>query len=224
MVPRKLMLGFASSTGLVALLWLCRVLFSGSMYYGFLLWNLMLAVIPFCISSFLSFKLYRQGMQNAKPYHSMNGVQWWLLFITWLLFFPNAPYLITDITHLSFIHGVPLWYDAALLFIAALSGLWIGCISLLQMEKIWLQRFPKMNANLFIVCILLLCGFGIYLGRVMRFNSWDVLQNPVGLVTVILKRLLLPWQHLRTWGVTVLFAAILWVGYSQVKQLVRLQF
>jgi uncharacterized membrane protein len=139
-----------------------------------------------------------------------------------LLFFPNAPYIITDIIHLSFRHGVPLWYDAALLFIAALTGLWIGCISLLQMEDIWRQRYPKINSALFIIGVLLLSGFGIYLGRVLRFNSWDVLQNPVGLATVILKRLLMPWQHLRTWGATVLFAAVLWVGYNQVKHLARL--
>ena len=223
MLPqRKIFICFISNTGLVALLWLCRVFFSGSLYYGFLLWNLFLALIPFGISSYL---VYRQAQRYTMVYHRRLFIaSWWLLFIAWLLFFPNAPYIITDITHLSPQHGVPLWFDAALLFIAALTGLWIGCLSLLQMEKVWILRFPKISPALFVIFVLLLSGFGIYLGRVMRFNSWDVLQNPVGLASAILKRLLMPWQHLRTWGVTVLFAAILWVGYIQVKQIARLKF
>lgn len=218
---RKITTGFLTGTGLVAVLWLCRVCFSHSMYYGFLLWNLFLAFIPFGISCCL---LYYQERCSQRLQRPSNGMIWWPLFTAWLLFFPNAPYIITDITHLSFRHGVPLWYDAALLFIAALTGLWIGCISLLQMEGIWRKRYPTINSMLFVICVLLLSGFGIYLGRVMRFNSWDVLQNPVGLATVILKRLLMPWQHLRTWGVTVLFAAVLWVGYNQVKHLARVRF
>ncbi len=220
---RKIFICFISNTGLVALLWLCRVFFSGSLYYGFLLWNLFLALIPFGISSYLLY-LQAQKCAMACHRHPLFIASWWLLFIAWLLFFPNAPYIITDITHLSLRHGIPVWYDAALLFIAALTGLWIGCLSLLQMEKVWILRFPKISPALFVIPVLLLSGFGIYLGRVMRFNSWDVLQNPVGLALVIVKRLLMPWQHLRTWGVTVLFAAILWVSYSQVKQIARLKF
>ena len=218
---RKIITGFLTSTGLVALLWLCRAFFSHSMYYGFLLWNLVLAFIPFGISCYLA---HHQSRMGYKAGRLLQEIKWWSLCTSWLLFFPNAPHIITDITHLSFRHGVPLWYDAALLFIAALTGLWIGCISLLQMEGLWRKRYPKINSMLFVICVLLLSGFGIYLGRVMRFNSWDVLQNPIGLATAILKRLLMPWQHLRTWGVTVLFAAVLWVGYNQVKHLVRLSF
>lgn len=221
MAHRKLITGFISSTGVVALLWLCRVCFSHSTYYGFLLWNLFLAYIPFYISSYLVY--YQNRQHPIKQYRFFGSVKWWLLFVVWLLFFPNAPYIITDITHLSLRDNVPLWFDAALLFIAALTGLWMGFLSLLQMESIWKQRFPKINSHLFIITVLLLCGFGIYLGRVMRFNSWDVLNNPIGLTAVILKCLLMPWQHLRTWGVTLLFAAILWAGYSQVKQLRHFQ-
>ena len=211
---RKLINAFVTSTGLAALLWMCRVYFSHTTYYGFLLWNLFLAFIPFGISNLL---VHYQGKHRSQRHSTLINIVWWLLFGAWLLFFPNAPYLITDIIHLSPRHRVPLWYDAALLFIAALTGLWAGCLSLLQMEGLWLQRFPKINANLFVIGVLLLCGFGIYLGRVMRFNSWDVINNPIGLASVILKRLSLPWQHLRTWSVTLLFAAILWAGYSQVK-------
>lgn len=220
MAHRKLITGFISSTGMVALLWLCRVYFSHSTYYGFLLWNLFLAYLPFCISCYL---MYNQKRHRISQNYFFETVKWWLLFAAWLLFFPNAPYIITDIIHLSYRHNVPLWYDAVLLFIAALTGLWIGFLSLLQMEGIWKQRFPKINSHLFIITILLLCGFGIYLGRVMRFNSWDVLSNPLGLADVILKRLLMPWQYLRTWCVTLLFAAVLWACYSQVKQLRHIQ-
>ncbi len=200
---------FMLGAGLVLLLFTGRVVYSHSFFYGFLLWNLFLAFIPFCISQYMLHK------------EDMGKIKWWLCLGAWLLFFPNAPYIITDLIHLRFRNAVPLWYDAAMVFSAALTGLWIGCISLLQMEQIWRKQWPNIKVRYFIAAVLLLSGFGIYLGRVLRFNSWDVIANPMDLMKAIGYRIIFPMQHLRTWGVTVLFAAMIWVAYQQVKNLTK---
>ena len=202
-------ISFLLGAGLVFLLFAGRVLYSHSSFYGFLLWNLFLAFIPFCISQ------YMLGKED------MSKLKWCLCFSTWLLFFPNAPYIVTDLIHLRFRNAVPLWYDAAMVFSAALTGLWIGCISLMQMEQLWRKQWPGIKARYFIAAVLLLSGFGIYLGRVLRFNSWDVIANPMDLMTAIGYRIIFPLQHLRTWGVTVLFAVIIWVAYQQIKNLTK---
>ena len=211
MFNRKIIFHFGSGVALVAALWLVRYCYTGSPVYFFLLWNLFLAFIPYGISQYT---LQRCSVPLTKPF------QLWkvgLLFTLWLLFFPNAPYVITDLIHLSERHGVPKWYDVSLLFCAGTTGLWIGFISLLQMEAVWRQKMPAIHINFFVGCTLLLSGFGIYLGRVLRFNSWDVVANPLSLSSAIGHRVLLPWQYLQTWGITLLFAALLWIGYRQAK-------
>jgi len=156
---------------------------------------------------------------QSKP--KLTNLKWWALFMVWLLFFPNAPYIITDLIHLHSRNDVPQWFDAAMIFTASLTGLWIGCISLMQMENLWRTKLPNIKASLFIAAILLLCGFGIYLGRVLRFNSWDVLMDPIDLCKVIAKRILFPWEYIKTWSVTLLFAGLMWVAYLQVKNLAK---
>jgi uncharacterized membrane protein len=211
---------FWSGFVLVALLLLLRYTVCGKFYYGFLLWNLLLAYIPYRISHYLSISFgQKRTFEKVWP----TSVIWFLGFAAWLLFFPNAPYIITDFLHLAARHGIPIWYDAALLFAAASTGLWIGYLSLWQMEKLWRQKVRFVPAPLFVAAVLLLCGFGIYLGRFLRFNSWDVLTHPFGLLQVIVSRLLMPWQHGRTWGTTVVFALVSWVAYQQVKRMMQAQ-
>lgn len=192
---------------LVAAMWIARTQLTHTWFYGFLLWNLFLAFVPLAISHHL---------ENGR---STSSLKWWCCFLVWVLFFPNAPYIITDLIHLRSRGGIPLWYDAAMVFTAALTGLWAGCLSLLQMERQWRKRVPIVKPIFFVAAMMLLCGFGIYLGRVLRFNSWDVITDPVSLLKVLLYRLRYPWDHMRTWAVTVLFATMLAVAYRQVKLL-----
>jgi uncharacterized membrane protein len=211
---------FWSGFALVALLVLLRYTISGKLYYGFLLWNLLLAYIPYRISHWLSVSF---GLNGAFEKAWQASVVWLIGFAAWLLFFPNAPYIVTDFVHLAARHGIPIWYDAALLFAAASTSLWTGCLSLLQMEKLWRQKVRIIPAPMFVAAVLLLCGFGIYLGRFLRFNSWDVLTHPVELLWAVGVRILMPWQHGRTWGTTVVFALLLWVDYQQVKRMTQVQ-
>lgn len=146
--------------------------FSG-IYSGWILWNLFLAFIPLA----LSFWLFRRKT-------SSRSILWWIAFIVYAAFLPNAPYLLTDIIHL--IRGTREGYSAwiiALIFIplhtfAILSGMEAYVVSLINQGN-YLKR---QAAAKFVVWSELithaLCAIGIYLGRFQRLNSWDLVTDP----------------------------------------------
>ena len=184
-----------------------RIIMTGELIYIFLAWNLFLAWIPFAIS---------QKLIDTK-----NG--WKLIFLTcfWLLFLPNAPYIITDFLHLKERSPVPYWYDILLLFSAALNGLLLGFASLLSMEKFLANRYGNRISGIFILCSFFLCAFGVYMGRYLRWNSWDILVNPGDIAADILDRFLNPFAHFKTWSVTILFGSFLYVMYYSVKNFIN---
>lgn len=197
---------------LVAALVAARIVFTGKITYTFILWNLFLAFVP---------------LATALLAQKYTARSWRLVFLTgfWLVFFPNAPYLITDLYHLSNIKGVPLWYDALLLFVAAFTGVAMGFISLQIMEGQWRQIWQRpffrgmstrgrWRYRLASIAILfLLTGFGVYLGRVARWNSWDVVTDTGGLAVDIAKRVLNPFSYKSTWAFTVVYAVVLYLFY-----------
>ena len=207
-----LMFTLAASVGLSVLLVAGRVLLSGNLYFAFLLWNLILAIIPFVLSTMLD---TARGPLRGRLLLPVGAV--------WLLFYPNAPYIITDLFHLEARAGVPLWYDLALIFSAAWNGLMLGYASLLTMQTLVQRRFGPAWSWAFVATALLLSSFGIYLGRYLRFNSWDVLTNPLTLFYDILSQFLNPGHHLRTWGITVVFGLFLLLGYATVRLLGRVE-
>lgn len=187
-----------------------RMVYSGQYRFVFLIWNLFLAWLPFIIS--LSF-------------NKINKAAVWkqaMAFCIWLLFFPNALYIITDLIHLKATAKVPLWYDALILFAAALTGLIMAFVSLYKTEMFLLTHFRQRVVNVQVVFILLLGSFGVYLGRFLRWNSWDVVTNPVGLFYEIVHRFVFPFQHGRTWGITFIltvFLYLLWLGVKKIPGL-----
>lgn len=187
-----------------------RMAYSGQYRFVFLIWNLFLAWLPFVVS--LSFKKISKAAIWKQA----------VVFCIWLLFFPNALYIITDLIHLEETAKVPLWYDALLLFAAALTGLIMAFISLYKTEMFLLTHFRASVVNTLIVLILLLGSFGVYLGRFLRWNSWDVVTNPVGLFYEIVHRFVFPLQHGRTWGITCIltcFLYLLWLGVKKIPGL-----
>jgi uncharacterized membrane protein len=180
-----------------------RIILSGQLTYIFLAWNLFLAWIPFAISQKID------GAQN----------RWRIFLLTgaWLLFLPNAPYIITDFLHLRQRPPIPYWYDILLLFSAALNGLLLGLLSLFNVEKFLTDRYGNRISGLLILCSFFLCAFGIHMGRYLRWNSWDIITNPGGIATDILERIINPFDHFGTWSVTFLFGSFFYVIYSTVK-------
>ena len=200
----------ASSLALSILLVVSRVVMTGQLLFLFLIWNLFLALIPFVLSTMLSIA---HGPLRARLLLPAGAA--------WLLFFPNAPYLVTDLFHLNPRPGVPLWYDLALIMSCAWNGLMLAYASLSDMQRLVQRRLGFWAGWVFATVALLLSSFGIYLGRYLRFNSWDVLTNPLTLFYDIVNRVLHPFSFPGTWGVTLVFGLFLLVGYGTVRLLGR---
>jgi uncharacterized membrane protein len=207
----NLILLLGASLTLSVLLITFRVFLSHQVVFAFLLWNLFLAIIPFGLSTMLGLTAGRVKARVLLPVGAM-----------WLLFFPNAPYILTDLFHLEPRPGAPYWYDLALILSCAWNGLMLAYASLTDMQAIVARRLGKGASWAFAAVALLLSSFGIYLGRYLRFNSWDVLTNPLTLFYDILNRILYPTSHLGTWGVTLLYGAFLLLGYATVRLLGRM--
>ena len=180
-----------------------RVAYTGSPHYGGLTWNLFLAWIPFLLALGV-YDGYRRQARGA-----------WLAAgaALWLLFFPNAPYLVTDFKHLRDFTEMPIWYDVVLLTASAWAGLLLGFTSLWLMQAVARRLVGTLNAWLFAFAVLALSSFGIYLGRFQRWNSWDVFVQPQALLADVAERLVHPAEHPRAVAVTVLFTSFLATAY-----------
>ncbi len=181
-----------------ALLLTMRIKVTHSFFYLFLIWNLFLAFIPYVITFVL-------GSQKKWQCSS------WILIPTfgiWLLFLPNTPYLISDLQHLKHATHKTIWYDAMLLFVFASYGLYIMTLTIREMRQILSHKIDKKWLGLLLIPIFILCGFGMYLGRFLRWNSWDILQNPMSLFEDIIMRIKHPFIYSQTWIVTLGYASI----------------
>jgi uncharacterized membrane protein len=138
-------------------------------------------------------------------------------FVVWIVFLPNAPYIITDFVHLTTRPGIPFWYDTALLVSCAGTGLLLGYTSIADVQLVIARRFSPLVGWLLVVAVVLLSGFGIYLGRFLRWNSWDTLTSPRQLSLEITDRLLNPLSHPQTVGVTVVYGVGLFLGYVALR-------
>lgn len=208
----SLLLVLSASSALSILIWVMRVFYSGRYSFMFLVWNLFLAWVPL----FCALALWRYS-QRPRPAFILNA----LLLAGWLAFLPNAPYLVTDLLHLAQRHNVPLWYDLILLFTFAWNGLIVGFTSLWIVQEVLQRLYGAVVAWLAIFFSLAASGFGVYLGRFLRWNSWDVLANPQWLAYDILVRLVDPFSHPRTVVVTLLFAGFLTLAYLTLVLLAR---
>lgn len=188
-----------------------RVELSGTRTYMFLVWNLFLAAMPLFFSSLL---IGSEKVINSK-------VVFGVLFVSWLLFFPNAPYILTDLFHLRKRVNIPLWYDLILLHSFAWNGLVLGFITLKQIHGVVQRRMGVISGWIGVIVALGLSSFGIYLGRYLRWNSWDILAQPQGLLIDIADRVLNPMSHPKTFGVTLLFTAFLFIAYLTINVLMK---
>lgn len=187
----------------VALL-LGRIVRSHTITYTFLLWNLFLAWIPYLSS------LWADRLHEGQPRRPLRLL---LPGFLWLAFFPNAPYLLTDIWHLQERQAIPLWYDASLLSVFALAGLFLAIFSLRTMQRLARAYGGMLAGWLFVLLAVSLAGLGVYLGRFLRWNSWDLILHPHAIASDVVLRLTNPLEHPQALAFTVLSAAILLVSY-----------
>jgi uncharacterized membrane protein len=170
--------------GLVA----ARVAYSDTDRHVGLIWNLFLAWIPFIL---------------AYIAHAISWRRIWLYLVlpfvafAWLIFFPNAPYMLTDLQDLARRAGdAPLWYDVLIVVWCSWTGMLLGVISLYLMQDIIQRAFSRFTGWAFVFIISGLSSFGIYIGRFVRLNSWDILQNPTETAVDILGVIIDPSRRL----------------------------
>lgn len=188
-----------------------RQVLTGEVRFLFLLWNLFLAWLPYLFSTAA---VWTEGLASRGGAKLLMLV---LFGVPWLLLYPNAPYVTTDFIHLvanktlyisngeiSFL----FWYDLVLVFFFSWCGLFLGYLSTLQLHQAVNRLAGKITGWLFVVTVSLLGGYGIFLGRVVRLNSWDVVYNPFRLLLGIMENL-----HRNGFLFSCLFAFFLLVVY-----------
>ncbi len=188
------------------LLLLARISYTKELTYGFYIWNTFLAILPLAFS--------RQLSERVKP-----GLKSYTLIALWLLFFPNAPYILTDIFHYSPKPPVPYWFDLLLVSTAAWNGLLLGIVSLMHVEQ-YLSVYMKAKwVRSAVIVSMILCGYGVYIGRFLRFNSWDIITDPFLLVRTSAYHFLQPFNNIRLWSFTFLFASMYTIIYLTIRQI-----
>jgi uncharacterized membrane protein len=184
---------------LLVLLLLVRMIWHGSLHFAFLLWNIFLAVVPLCASEIVI--------------HTRKRVVAFTAAAFWLLFFPNAAYLLTDIVHLQICRSPSFWLDLTILFGAGLFGVAVAIRSLSQMEAWYGRLLSPLMTNLVTAGILLASGYGMYLGRIERWNSWDIIYNTGDLLSAIAYELRHPFRCREAWMLSGVFSAALTLAY-----------
>ncbi|MFN8053381.1 MAG: DUF1361 domain-containing protein [Acidimicrobiales bacterium] len=193
----------ALTSGFPVALLALRARLGDGLGYRFLLWNLFLAWIPLGFA-FLAEVGWRRHWSRRRLLLPLFG---------WLLFFPNAPYVVTDVVHLQGNRVSPLWFDALILFSTGLAGLLVGFVSLRMVQLIISASFQRAWGWIVSIGVLVLSGFGIYLGRFARYNSWDILTSPRSLLYDVRSVALDPVSNRRTIAISVVFTAFLVVTY-----------
>jgi uncharacterized membrane protein len=177
-----------------------RLFIGRELVFIFLVWNLFLAWIPFLLSNWLIQKPERKlGLVLA-------------VLGLWLLFLPNAPYILTDLFHLRTRKGAPKWMDLVILVSFAWTGLILGLSSIRQIQTWLFDRWGSLRSWLAVVGVLALSSFGVYLGRFLRWNSWDVIHQPGDLFQDILKLVSDPINGAT--GFTIVFTLFLLMAYG----------
>jgi uncharacterized membrane protein len=173
---------------------------NGENSYANLVFNLALAWIPFAAAVLA----YLASRRRITFYLIMP-----VCTLVWLIFFPNAPYLLTDFQHLAFTNGsAPLWFDVILMIWFAWTGLLLGIASLYLMHEIVAKTFNQLVGWVFAISVTVLSSFGVYLGRFLRWNSWDLLYDPIPIARDMVAIVRHPISNLPTYVFTILFTLL----------------
>jgi len=180
-----------------------RYIITGRYTYYFLNWNLILALIPLFISIFISPDIIRKKSKILTA----------VLFIIWLIFFPNAPYIITDLYYLNNHSERMFWYDLITILIFSWTGLLAGFFSMDIIKESLFSRLSNIKSNVIICLLFFVSAFGIYLGRELRWNTWEIFVEPKEFFLDVIDRFINPIGHRRTWAFTLLMGFFLNITY-----------
>ena len=193
-----------------------RIIVTDSLRFVFLYWNLILAVIPAVLAYILVQRLRK-----------LSWFRWEQIALTagWLIFLPNSFYLITDMVHLRPNYEASLYFDVVMLASFMICGLYLGFYSLYLVHRELHRRFSADFSLSMIAAVILISSFATYLGRFTRYNSWDLLLQPFGLLFDVSDRFVNPTQHNETYLATstlfvVLFSAylVIWIAAKKIEK------
>ncbi len=190
-----------------------RMLHTGKLTFLAMIWNLFLAYIPYAISTGLT--ATRPAPPAARRV-SLKGFLRILAFLAWLLFIPNSFYILTDLYHLADSHRnsrVPEWFDLALILSFAWNGLLLGVLSTRQVEKLLVPEANVPGRWLFLYPVMWLNALGVYTGRYLRYNSWDIITDPFDLLGDILGMIIHPFRHHYVWDMIFCYSVLLTLIY-----------
>jgi uncharacterized membrane protein len=195
--------GLAALSLCVVALIAFRVAYTHAVTHADITWNLFLAWVPFVISLAV-YDRARRGDSKTKLAPAA---------AIWLLFLPNAPYIVTDLRHIRGNAGVPGLYDALLLAGAGATGLLLGLVSLLLMHDVARRLVGAAAAWSGVAVVIVLSSFGVYVGRVERWNSWDVFVRPESLLGQLARAAVDPLAHPKPLALMFVFACFLSACY-----------
>jgi len=189
---------------LCLILFLVRILMTGTYRYWFIPENLALAW------ACLIFAWVLVGQLKEQRWLSWQNLS---LSVLWLVFLPNSWYVLTDFVHIRATGEISQLYDIVLMTSLVISGFVLGFASLYLVHLELRKRLGSRVSGAMVAIILLLSSFAIYLGRDLRWNSWDVVADPGGLILDVSDRVVDPFGHPRAINVTVLFFVLIGTIY-----------
>lgn len=184
---------------------------------SFMIWNIFLAFIPYFISCYIYNVHFNNKNSNKKSSKEL------IMGMIWILFYPNAPYMITDLMHLTgerfyiyinngrdliFNMDINMWNNFFTLIVGTVLGLYLGIISLRKIHYILEDKVGRVGAFLWIIVINYLSGFAIFLGRFSRYNSWDLIIHPYKILKIMREEL-----NINAVIFTVLFGTLSFIIY-----------
>lgn len=143
-----------------------RMVYTGTTHLGGLVWNLILAFLPYIFA--LGYVTYR------------GWIRWGFLFL-WIFFLPNSFYILTDFVHLTRFPG-SVYYDIVYITAMAFAGMVSGYASMELVHREWNIHYHRRLAWFLMTGVVLISMIGVYIGRFLRFNSWDIWNNPLAVI------------------------------------------
>jgi len=177
--------------------------------YGYMVWNLFLAWLPLVLA------LRLLTVLRQKSWSSWEGL---ITSFLWLLFLPNSFYMISDFIHLQDAPRVDILFDTIMLTSFIYTGVALGFSSLYLLHSQMRKRVLAREAYGYVAGILLVCSSAIYVGRDLRWNSWDIFTNPGGVLFDISDRLQHPASYPQMLVIVATFFVLLASMYGLLLQ------
>lgn len=179
----------------------------------YLPWNLFLAWLPLLLSlrlmSVLRYKLWSSWEALGTSF-------------LWIAFLPNSFYMVSDFIHLQDVSRSNVLYDSIMFTMFVITGVMLGFSSLYLVHLQLRRRFSDFASTGWVGTVLLICSVAIYLGRDLRWNTWDILLNPAGLLFDVSDRLRHPEAYPQMLLVIAAFFVLLATLYNLVWRGTRL--